>query len=59
MTRNKMIRDLEYVNGGINSILTMCIPRDKWNEWRELLDTWGAIIGNVIEAMEDEDDEGV
>jgi hypothetical protein len=54
-----MIRDLEYVNGGINSILTMCTPRDKWNEWRELLDTWGAIIGNVIEAMEDEDDEGV
>jgi len=59
MTRNKMIRDLEYVNGGINSILTMYAPRDKWNEWRELLDTWGAIIGNVIEAMEDEDDEGV
>lgn len=50
-----MIKDLEYVDGGINSLLMMMSVKE--DKWRALLDTWGTIIESVIEAMEDEDED--
>lgn len=52
MTRREMIESLEYLSGGINSVLIMA---KKDTEWNELLDNWATIIGSVVTALEDEE----
>lgn len=52
MTRREMIEELEYLSGGINSVLIMA---KKDTEWNELLDNWSTILGSIVTALEDEE----
>lgn len=52
MDKARIIRELEYLSGGINAVLTMT---KKDSEWNELLDNWATIVGSIVSALEDEE----
>lgn len=52
MNKARIIRELEYLSGGINALLTIAKRNSEWNE---LLDNWATITGSIISALEDEE----
>jgi len=56
MTRREMIEELEYVSGGLNTMLVMA---RKNTEWNDVLDNWATIVGSVATALEDEEREDI
>ena len=52
MTRQEMIANLEYLSGGIYSIIALC----KDDKWKELLDTWATLASSVASALEEENE---
>lgn len=52
MDKARILRELEYLSGGINALLTVT---KRNSEWHELLDNWATITGSIISALEDEE----
>lgn len=52
MTKQEMIANLEYLSGGIYSVITLCNN----DRWKELLDTWATLASSVASALEEENE---
>lgn len=57
MNRERILRDLEYVGGGMTALREMCDKENKSQKrYYDLLDDWIDVLYNVISAIgEDED----
>ena len=52
MDRVRILRDLEYLSGGLTVIKSLC--KDKDENFRQLVDDWEDIIYSVIDEIEEE-----
>lgn len=58
MNKEKILRDLEYVNGGITTLkATFEINAEKHHPYYNLCDEWQDVICNVIDMIEEDYDE--
>lgn len=58
MNRTKILRDLEYISGGLVTLKTLCNREDK-NQGRyyDLIEDWNDILYNIIDQIAKENDD--
>ena len=55
--REKILRDIEYINGGISAFKSMCDNDNKKHErFYHTLDEWQDILWNIIDMIEEDDE---
>ena len=55
MNRERVLRDLEYVGGGMTALREMCDKESKSQKrYYDLLDDWIDVLYNVIGAIEED-----
>lgn len=53
MDKVRILRDLEYIAGGITAIKSMCKPEQE--NTKQLFDEWQELIFCIIDMVEDDD----
>lgn len=60
MNRIKILRDLEYIAGGLVTLKTLCNREDKiQGRYYDLIEDWNDILYNVIDQLAKEEEDEV
>lgn len=52
--RERILRDIEYISGGITALKTLCNNEEKYASNYRLLDEWHDILYNIIDMIEED-----
>ena len=52
--KEKILRDLEYVNGGVTAFKTLCNSEGKFASYYRMLDEWQDILCNIMDMIEED-----
>lgn len=50
--REAILRDLEYISGGITAVKTLCSNQEKNSNYYQLFDEWQDILCSIIDMIE-------
>lgn len=56
MDKARILRELEYLSGGINVVKTLFKNDEKQQKYYFMFDTWNDIIFNIIDMVEKDDE---
>lgn len=51
MNKETILRNLEYVTGGLNTLKTLCNNEEKNASYYELFDEWFTILNDIMESL--------
>lgn len=56
MNKTSILRDLEYLAGGLSVVKTLFKNDEKQTKYYSMFDTWQDIVYNLMDEVEEEDD---